>query len=328
MSEEVVVTEEITASEPETTTEAAPEVVDTPPENDDDVPAPHVETPVYEPNLKFNVHDEEHQMDEMFKSIMTDAEKEAAIRSLHAKAYGLDKVKPKYELAKERLEKLDPLAKQWDRLNESYNKKDYETFFKGLGVTDEAIYDYAQRRLDYDNLTAEEKADYDRINTERSELYNLQQEVASLRSVQTDYAAQTRGGELDSELKRPEVAAIVEKYDSVYGAGAFRNLAIDTGEAAWKTTGVDHGARDVVSHLYTQYKPFVSQGQTASAQGITQQGGRQLVVPAKKDAIPNLQGQATSPVRREISSIADLKRIRNELGADPSQDEGSYRASN
>jgi len=258
---------------------------------------------------------------------MSSAEKEAAIRSLHEKAYRLDKVKPKYQQARERLEKLDPLAKTWEQLNESYNKKDYETFFRGLGVKDEAIYEYAQKRLEYQNLTPEEKANYDRINEERSELYSLKQEVQSLRSVQTDYAAQARGSELDSELARPEVAAIVEKYDSVNGAGAFRNLAIDTGEAAWKTTGVDHGARDVVGHLQKQFGAFVSQEQSPTAQAAHQQG-RPLVVPAKKDAIPNLQGQATSPVKREISSIADLKRIRNELGSDPSQDEGSYRASN
>lgn len=331
MSEEVG-TEEVTTSEVEQT----PEVTETPEPEIGTEPTPEVppvegepeplaaEAPAYEPNLKFNVHNEEHAIDEMYKSLMTDAEKEAAIRSLHEKAYGLDKIKPKYAQAREKIEQFEPLQKKWEQLNESYNKKDYETFFKGLGVDDEAIYAYAQKRLDYDNLTPEEKANYDRITSERSEYYTLQQEVQQLRATQTDYAAQARGSELDTELARPEVAVIVEKYDSVHGSGAFRNLAIDTGESAFKSTGVDYGARDVVGHLQKQYAPFVPKNQPASAS--TAQQGRPLVVPAKKDAIPNLQGQSTSPVRQEIRSLADLKKVRESLPAEP-QGGGSYRTS-
>lgn len=276
------------------------------------------EPPPFQPNTTFKVYDEEHQIPERFHALMTDAESEKEIRELYEKAFGLDKVKPKYQEVRKKYEEMAPLAETWGKLNEAYNNKDYENFFKGLGVTDEAVFEYAQKLLAYDELTAEQKAEYDRVVAERSELSTLRQEVNSLRDAQTNYSAQVRGQELDTELARPEVAQIVEKYDSVYGQGAFRNLAIDTGESAWKTQQVDYGARDVVAHLARQYAPFIAapQAQASVAQAAQ---GQPMVVPPKKETIPNIQGQSTSPMRQEVKSIDDLKKIRESMGASTQQ---------
>jgi hypothetical protein len=273
------------------------------------------------------VYGKEHDIDAIFHGIMTDAEKEKRIRELHEKAYGLDEVKNKYQRVRQRYEEVEPLTKKWNQLNGLMNQGDYHSFFKGLGISPEVIRTYSQQLAEYEQLTPEGKAAYDLGVNEHEQYLSLQQEMAELREQFAHSATQTRGQELDSELARPDVLAIVAKYDSAHGQGSFRNLVINTGESTWKTTGKDYGAGAVVNYLVGQLKPFLPQENGAVAQASSQietVQGRPVVKQTSqaKPSLPNIQGQTTSPTRRIPRSIEDLKRIRKEKAAQDRQQVG------
>lgn len=292
--------------QPDTALTETPDPVEAPAAPEGAPPEP--EPAPYEPNLEFTVKDEKHQFDEQFKDWVTNKEREDQLRDLYTRAYGLDGVKSKYQEARERLEPLESLNTTWNQLNEMYKAGDYTNFFKGLGVSKDAVYKYAQELLQYNDLTPEERAEYDRSVTERSELANLRQEVSSLKDAQYQSAVTTRSQELTSALASPDVAQIVDKYDAVHGSGSFYELARTTGANHYASTGYDPSVGEVIGHLKSQFGVFMTEQQAAPQNPMGT-----VNAPQAKPVIPNINGrEGSTPTAKEVRSVDQLRKIYNQ----------------
>ena len=271
--------------------------------------------PAWAPNFKVKSYDKEYEIDEMFRPLIKDQETEKKVRSVFEKAYGLDEMKPKYQKAREELEGIRPTLKEYDtlknslsNLSEMYNKGDLENFFKTIGVPDQVLFSYVQKRLEYNDLTPEKRAEYDRMVASRNENYSLQSRYQGMEQQFQAMQTQIRGQEMRMELSQPGVHEVAQQYDSAVGPGAFAQEVMNQGLFVWKTQGKDISAKEAIDLVMQRVKPLL--GNVVSQQTTQQQAAPVVPKPA---VIPNISGTSTSPVKQKVRSLEDLKKLQKQI---------------
>lgn len=269
--------------------------------------------PAWTPNFKVKSYDKEFEIDEMFRPLMKDAETEKKVRSVFEKSYGLDEMKPKYQKTREENETLRKDQKEYhnlqgslQRLNEMWNSGDHENFFKSIGVSDEAILNYAAKRLKYMDLTPEKKAEYDRGVHARNSQYALQDQNQVMSEELQQVKTQVRGQEMRMALSQPDVSEVQKRFDAALGEGAFAKEVINQGLLAWNTQGKDISADEAVSAVLARVKPLLG---SVAPQAPTQAGGVPVIPAQKPPTIPNINGTTTSPIKQKPKSIDDIRKI-------------------
>lgn len=277
--------------------------------------------PAWQPNFKVKSYDKEFEIDELFRGLIKDAETEKKVKEVFEKAYAIDVMKPKYQKAREENEKLrgsvekeyQPLAKAVDEISALYAKGaasgELEGFFQKLQIPDEVLFKYVARRLDYTQLTPEQKAAYDRSVQAQSQTYQLEQQNQQLQAEVQTHQVQARTFEMNTVLAKPEVKEIADIVDSRLGPGTFQNEVIREGILAWKTQQKDLSAEEAATAVLNRIRPIVQ------AQLPPQGAGAQNPAAQRPPVIPTLKGQGTSPVKQMPKSIADLKKIAASMGS-------------
>lgn len=289
--------------------------------------APVVVPPTYAPNFKFkygafdpdkkDLIQKEAEIDELFRPLIKDADTEKKVRELYEKAYGLDYVKGNANKLKterdEYKQKFTSVDKNLKTLGTYLQKKDYDSFFGALKITDEQIFEYTQRKLNEMQLSPEQKAQLEAQRQEKSRLYTLEEQNQELEQRYQQVAVQTRQIELQTVLNRPDVYNIASTYDQKVGKpGAFMNECIERGATAFYTTGRDLPAEEVVSQVLSKFGVFIDSNtqQVMNGQGAQ---GTQAPMHAQQPppVIPHISGKATSPVKAKPKSIDELRKIAN-----------------
>lgn len=296
MSEEVVV-----ANESVSASHSNEQVVDTTPTT----PLPAVQEevaalpPAYEPNLKYKAFGKDHDIDPLFKDIIKDADTEKKVKEIFEKAAGLDHYKSKIEST------YQPQAKAIEQLSEMYQKGDMDGFFGALQIPEQTIFDWVAKKLQYMNLPAEQKAQYDKQRESEFRQSQLQQENSQLRNRAQEEATNARSFQLEQELVRPEIKSAADVYEQVYGPGSFKREVVQTGYfAAINPQGArDLTAPEAVAMTIQRIAPLVQR---------FAQAGQPAVVPAKP-FIPNVTGRSGSPAKQKITSIKQLQDLANSM---------------
>lgn len=320
-----------TAPQTTQTTESAPQAASaTPAQGAAVVPPAGAPAPAWQPNFKFKSYDKEYEIEEMYRGLVKDAESEKKVKSLFEKAYAIDTMKPKYQKAQEEVAKLrgsvekeyQPLARAVDELSALYAQGapsgELEAFFKKLQIPDDVIFKYAMRRLDYNQLTPDQRAAYDRNVQAQVSSYQLQQQNQMLMEQVAEAKVQARTGDMNTALAKPEVREVQDIVDSRLGAGTFQREVINAGILAWKTEGKDITAEEAVASVLSRIRPIIqgSGGQQAPGAGTLGAPTQQVQNPAagRPPVIPSVKGQGTSPVKQMPKSIADLRKIAASMG--------------
>lgn len=271
----------------------------------------------WKPNYKFKVMDKEHEYDDFIKPVVT-KENEARIRELYEKAIGLDSAKPKHvELQKQVKEHYQPLEQNFKKFNDTIAvldkmvaKDDYDNFFKELAIPEQKIMEWAVKKAQLMQLTPDAQAQYNNEVTSRQRLYQLEQQNQAFQQQFQGLELQTREFQLNTELSRPEVSPIVQAFEANAGAGAFRNEVIKRGQYYAHVHGKDIPVEQAVSEVLGILGKAYSTPNNASA-GTT--GVQTNTIPTTKPAvIPNVQSQGTSPVKKAVRSLDDLKKLSKE----------------
>lgn len=278
------------------------------------------ETPAFTPNFEITVSDQKFEIPERFRSLITDEMSQKEVREIFEKAYGLDYAKPRHEKLKSEYQQYrqstDPLLKSWGKLSQMYQKGDLDNFFKGLSIPDSVIAKYALSKLNYAELTPEQKAAYDQQVALREQGYIANEQAAHYQSEFERMSVENRTFQLDTVLARPDVIAMREAYDSKLGAGQFRDAIIDHAANVWKNTGKDISVEEAIQGVWSKIAPFVQtmQGNASPAQP----GSNGLIPPHNtpvKPTIPAIAGRGTSPAKTKVKSIDDLKQKYKEISA-------------
>lgn len=270
----------------------------------------------WSPNFKFNVMDQEHEMDEYFRQFIKSEQDEAKFRELYEKAYGLDVVKPKFQAAKEKLQQVEPrfntLISRLQELEGFSERGDFDNFFKRLNINEEKVLQWVIKKAQYNELPPEQRKALDEQRSVQERAYLLEQENKQIRQQYEAYVTQAKEQGLQIALERPDVRQLASQFDAKQGRpGAFRQEVINYADYIWHSTRgqtdltPEEAVQAIVERLTVFGGPQYNQPQVVPAAGV------QPVQPAPRTKpIPNLQSRSVSSVGKpKPKSLADLKKL-------------------
>jgi hypothetical protein len=159
-----------------------------------------------------------------------------------------------------------------------------------------------RQRIDQEYETRQRLEYFERANQELLQAFQQTQ-------------TQQRTAELNGYLQRPDVAAAAQAFDQRAGReGAFREEVIKRGQYyARLPEPVDIPVEQAVSEILRYVGPMNAPQPQAEAQ-MEAPAPQAAVAPAPKPVIPNIKGRGTSPVKKAVKSIDDLRARGRELG--------------
>ena len=255
------------------------------------------------PNFKFKSMGQEFEIDEEYRGYVKSADDEKKIKRLFEQFKGVDKLKEQVETYKKdhtiTSSELENYKKSFNTFNELLNSKQYKKAFDLFKIPANVLYQAAMQNLEFDELPQQQKQIYNQLSEQ--EKYNAMlleqqqqamQEIAAMKSqaLSQEYAAITT---------RSDVQPIIQRYESVYGQGAFKEAVKQRGLAIHAMTGKDPSAEQVVGEILNLVKPFMPQ--PTQPQAIQQH--------IEKPVIPAVTGSSSqTPGPKAIRSLEDLKR--------------------
>lgn len=275
--------------------------------------------PAYVPDYKLKVYDKETELDDPFlKALIKDADSEKKVKEIAQKFLGFDTVKERHEKTKTDYasyqSQTQPIVQYYNTASKMLQNNDLGSFFNLLRIPDEVVFRYAVARAEEAQLPAAQREQINQQRQVAQERNYLQEQNQSLQSSAQQQLSEFRNQELNWVAARPEVAPVVQAFDAKNGQGAFRNLVRDKALAHFTATGgkEDLTAEQAVGEVIKLIGSFVNNGaQPTPGSSPTQP---QLIPQnGTPPIIPNVPSRSTSPVRKQVRSISDLKKRNEEL---------------
>jgi hypothetical protein len=266
----------------------------------------------YAPNYKFKAADKEMEFDDVVKGIIKTADQEKKLRELYEKAHGIDQVKSERERIRGEYratqEKYNNLNKGIENLSAMLNKGDYHGFFQALKIPEETILQYALQRVNYREMPPEQRQTIDAQYERDQKLAYLEQSNNELLNMYQQQSVQQRSNELDGYIQRPDVVSIAQSFDARAGKpGAFRDEVIKRGQYYASIGGEDISVEQAVREV-AQLVGYQQQ-QAANEMATAQTGLPPQSTATYKPVIPNIKGRSSSPAKKVISSMEELKKL-------------------
>jgi hypothetical protein len=218
------------------------------------------------------------------------------------------------------LSEYEPIVTQVKQLQEWYGKGDHTRVLESLGYGKDKILELAKGIIDAEKMPPEQRQLYEQNRQAQLAQEELSKQNEYYRQTAERQMASLTAMQLDSELGKASVQEVASVYDSKFGPGKFREMVISQGEATVARLGRHVPPHELVPQVVAQYAPFVSTGglgtQTPSGAlgsegSLKTSGGPEA---SKAKVIPNVRGTSAAIGGSAISSISDLKKIRNSLG--------------
>ena len=270
------------------------------------------EQPTYEPNFKFKVYDEEHEIAEWARSAVKDAESEAQVREIFEKAYGIEKVKERLGKVRDDYTGLksehENLSQGIAQLSEMYNRGDYDSFFKQLQIPEQKVINWVLEKAKRAEMAPEDRKVLDDRDSYERRLHEIEKQNQMLQQQSLEQAKAAKAQEADYLFNSPEYKDLVHEFDRRVGTpGAFRQQVGAQGDLHWHRTGEDLPLKDVVDQVLRMAglhaTPQMSAPQSAQPQSNAQPQAAQPQAPV----IPAVEGQPASPVKKRPGSIEEMR---------------------
>jgi len=251
-----------------------------------------LDVPSYEPDFGYSIKDEKLEFDERLRGSVKSKEDEDYIRDLYTKAGGLDEYKTKYADVESQAQNL---IGGYEKLQSMRDGNDIRGIQKALGLTDDQILDYATALLDEDELPSEQK---EVIQSNRK----MQDELTDLRSKVNSFESQQSMSRKDSEVNGLKTMVSSDRYRGVNDAMAAvgHNMFDEVmmrGTHQFKVTGQEPSVQSIVDQVASQFA-YLSKEQTTEE---------------NKQVLPSVRGTNTAPVKSEISSLDDLRKLASQI---------------
>lgn len=271
--------------------------------------------PTYTPNYKFKYpkldsnEQEEKEFDDWAKGVVND-KNESQIRDLYTKAYGMDFFKQKYAKTSEQLKKLDPIVKTWDSLSKAFNQGDLDTFFKGIQLPEEKLYQYVLDKLNERELPYEKRMEIQQQREIQKKAAFLEQQNQELQTKYQQEQVQLRQYQLDMSMNKPEITSVAQAFDAKVGKpGAFKEEVIKRGLMAFYATGQDISPEQAIQEVLSLYGQPGGAGMQTSGASVTQGQMNGASKPQTPPVLPNVGARGSSPAKRTPKSLSDLKKL-------------------
>lgn len=266
----------------------------------------------YTPNYKFKVMDEEKEVDEWLRPVISSPDIEKKVRELYEKAYGLDHVKPKYEGLKQSYQTLtgdyNNIAGDLKKIGGYIQNKDYGSFFNTFGIGDKELFEHAMQRMKYYELPPQERSLIDKQNLNNQRLVEYEMKLKNYEEEQQNYEIGQVSTALENTLRSPQINNIVTNFDTRAGQpGSFRNNVIAYADSQVRLTGRVMAPQEAVQSFINQFglANYQEQGESFG-QGSAQAAHYST---PKAPTIPTMRGGSTSPVKAKVRSIEDIRKL-------------------
>lgn len=298
--------------------EVTPDVVASPNDSSNETSAPEVEAPqapAYVPDYKLKVYDQDAVLEDKFlKDLIKDADSEKKVKEIAQKYLGFDTVKAKNMKVTQEYQTYHqqtmPVVDYYNKASSFLQKNDMDGFFEFLKIPQDVIFKYAVQKAEEAQLAPDQRQFLQQQRQIYKDKISLEEQNQSLQSNQQTQANEYRKQELGWVMARPDVSTTAQAYDAKVGQpGAFRQLVINQGlayHAATQGKG-DLSAEQATMEVLKYIGVFLPQQGQAPTTPLIQQNGAPPI-------IPNVTGRGTSPVKKQVRSIADLKKKAEELG--------------
>lgn len=273
----------------------------------------------WEPNFSVKVRNQRYDIDEMFRPLITDRDSEQKVKEVFAKAHGLDHMKQAHdtlyqktldlELEAERYREENEFAKQGIEGLKKLAKEDFPSFAHIVGLDDNTILSYANRRLDYREKPEHERHMIDREMDTRTQTYTQAAELQKLQRQNESLMKHQHDSEMKSALSMPEISSFEKLFDKRMGKdGAFREHVRQYGSNEFKASKRYVPPLVAVQTVYNQFKPLFQDALENAKDELSRSNK------GKKKPPSNLgNGRSSATVPSKIKSIADLRKRANEL---------------
>lgn len=281
------------------------------------------EGPSFTPDYKFTVLDQEHEIDEFLRESIKDEDTLGKVKELYEKAYGLDHVKEKLKTTREEFQgtkkEYDALLGELKTVSQHAQRGDFDSFFKEIGIPEEKVLQWVLDKVNYEQMTPEQKQAVDAQRQAEQRAFQAETQLTQQQQYAEKQAAEATARDIQTVLAQPAVKEFQQKFDSAAGKGAFVDQILIQGELMYdEKTGRAPAAADVAKTVMDRFNGLVmqpSQGQTQAAptpQQTPSAGGTQTppqVTKPKEKVIPNMSGRNSSAVKKEVTSIDDLRKL-------------------
>jgi hypothetical protein len=200
-------------------------------------------------------------------------------------------------------------------------RKDFDNFFGHLNISENDVLQWAVKKAQLMELTPDQQAAYNQNVQERNRLYQLERQNQDFQEESYSMQVQTRTSELEQELSRPEVLSVAESFNSRLGdPTAFRAEVIKRGQLH-ALNGNDISVEQAVSEVVQMLGGFPQQStpqgqQLAPANNTGNLGGQpQATIQNKPPVIPNVGGQGTSPAKKVVRSLDDIRALSKQMNS-------------
>ena len=277
----------------------------------------------WQPEYKFRVLDKEHEFDDFIRPIVTKDNYEK-VKELYEKAYGLDHVKNKYQATREEFESFknsqyQPLLEESNQYKSAMQymgslikSGDYDNLFRELNIPEEALLNYSIGRINYRDLSPEQRLEYDRNVEARQKNYTLEMQNQQLQSQFEQMQVKDLQIELSQALMNPQIKPVIEEYEQQrQQPGAFMRDVAMVGKYVWETEGKHLSVQDAIGRVIQQHnqtKQWYGSGTAAPQNNVETQ-----VQTSAKATIPQIKSTGNSPIKKRPTSIEDLKRLADSM---------------
>lgn len=277
----------------------------------------------YQPNFKFKVLDQEKEIDEWLKPVIKDADTEKKVRELYERAHGLDHVKGDRQRIRDSFtnfqNEVAPQLALVSHANKLLATKDYDTLLGSvLKIPDDDILKQAHKILQMREMPPEQRQALENARQANQRMFELENQNQYLSQSHEQVAVQARTQELDWTLQRPDVSQLASAYDTRAGRqGAFRQAVIERGQYHAYTSGRDLSPEQAIQEVL-QFLGGPTALIPAPQNAQNQMQPSQQVSTEKKPVITNIQGRGTSPAKKVIRSLDDIRKKAKEMAAEES----------
>lgn len=262
--------------------------------------------PAYQPNFKYSVRGQEKEIDEMFRSLVKDADSEKKIKELFEKAEGIDFVKEDRKALKSEYEgfksQVVPYLQEYHKFTSLRDQGNVGAALQVAGISDEQIFKYALEKIEMEQNP--QTANIYKSNQEAA-LKQFEMQTQLQQYEQMSQQLQMQQFEYDMSQSINAHMDLVKQVDERLGKpGAFREEVERFGIAEYHRGNQNLSVQQAVEHVVNKYRPFFTSSNPMAPQMPQQSSGHKA--PA---TIPNIGGSNVSVISKKPKSLDDLRKM-------------------
>lgn len=296
----------------ETATQAAPAVTTDQTQTTDQTAV--VTEPVWTPDFKFKAAGADHEIPEMYRSLVKDQKTLEEVKRLHEKAYGLDSLAQNRDSLKKQLADYEPRLKEYETVSANIKKLshfvengDFDSFFQGIGVKDKDVIKWVQQKIELHNASPEVRAQYEQNRQLMQKQYDNEQKLAQYEAQQAEYAQAEAYSQVTTAITE-SAKDFAEHYDSKMGQpGAFTDLVINKGIQLTQALGKEPALNVVIDLVKNELTKLGVQPQAVQQTQTNVPAATIAQTKQNKPVIPVIPAGGQSPVSTPIKSMKDLE---------------------